>query len=189
MGSGRALAAELAIAQPARPTLRRAGGFRLWQLSLFPRAGQGLLRRNLEILVSAVAPAPAAVALHCIPRVLPGPCALVAECEGFALSKDSDQQPRTDGETVLLGTSRARDERHEACLVIIRGARLGSRIVPGDEPLVIGRAVEADFQIAERSISRQHCRIFRENDRYWIEDMGSTNHTWLNDEKVERAPL
>lgn len=90
---------------------------------------------------------------------------------------------------MLLGTSRARDERHEACLVIIRGARLGSRIVPGDEPLVIGRAVDADFQIAERSISRQHCRIFREEGRYWIEDMGSTNHTWLNDEKVERAPL
>lgn len=105
------------------------------------------------------------------------------------MSKESNHQPPTDGETFLLGTSRASDERHEACLVIIRGARLGSRIVPGAEPLIIGRAVDADFQISERSISRQHCRVFRADGRYWVEDLGSTNHTWLNDEMIDRAPL
>lgn len=105
------------------------------------------------------------------------------------MSKDTDRQPPTDGETVLLGTTRAGDERHEACLVIIRGARLGSRIVPGEDPLVIGRSVDADFQISDRSISRRHCRIFRENGRYWVEDLGSTNHTWLNDKQIDRAAL
>lgn len=105
------------------------------------------------------------------------------------MSKEADRQQPTDGETVLLGTARACDERHEACLVIIRGARLGSRIVPGREPLIIGRAVDADFQISERSISRQHCRVFLEDGRYWIEDLGSTNHTWLNDEMIERSAL
>ncbi|WP_376691288.1 diguanylate cyclase [Wenzhouxiangella sp. EGI_FJ10409] len=105
------------------------------------------------------------------------------------MSKDTDRQPPTDGETVLLGTTRAGDERHEACLVIIRGARLGSRIVPGEDPLVIGRSVDADFQISDRSISRRHCRIFRENGRYWVEDLGSTNHTWLNDKQIDRAVL
>lgn len=54
---------------------------------------------------------------------------------------------------------------------------------------MIGRAVDADFQISERSISRRHCRVFREEGQYWIEDLGSTNHTWLNDEQVQRAPL
>lgn len=104
------------------------------------------------------------------------------------MTSDTDRHP-TDGETVLLGSRRGVDERHEACLVIIRGARLGSRIVPGDNPLVIGRAVDADFQISDRSISRRHCRIFHEDGRYWIADLNSTNHTWLNDEMVERAPL
>jgi len=85
---------------------------------------------------------------------------------GTALSKRGDLQASTEGETVLLGTTRARDERHEACLMIIRGARLGSRMVPGDDPLVIGRAVDADFQISDRSISRHHCRIFRKDGCY-----------------------
>jgi diguanylate cyclase (GGDEF)-like protein len=105
------------------------------------------------------------------------------------VSKEPDRQPPTDGETVLLGTGRSAQERHEACLVIIRGARLGSRIVPGTDPVVIGRAVDADFQISERSISREHCRVFLDQGRYWVEDLGSTNRTWLNDEEIERAPL
>lgn len=105
------------------------------------------------------------------------------------MNKGSEQQPPTDGETVLAETGRTGNEGHESCLVIIRGARLGSRIVPGEEPLTIGRAMDADFQISERSISRYHCRVFLKEGRYWIEDLGSTNHTWLNDEQIERAPL
>jgi diguanylate cyclase (GGDEF)-like protein len=105
------------------------------------------------------------------------------------LSKDTDRQPPTDGETALLGTLRGSDERHEACLVIIRGARLGSRIVLGTEPLVIGRSVDADFQIADRSISRKHCRIVHADGGYRVEDLGSTNHTWLNERRIDSARL
>jgi diguanylate cyclase (GGDEF)-like protein len=105
------------------------------------------------------------------------------------LSKDTDRQPPTDGETALLGTLRGSDERHEACLVIIRGARLGSRIVLGTEPLVIGRSVDADFQIADRSISRKHCRIVHDDGGYRVEDLGSTNHTWLNERRIDSARL
>ncbi len=105
------------------------------------------------------------------------------------MTKNFNQQPPTDGETAFIGTTRNRDEAHEACLVIIRGARLGSRIVLGEEPLVIGRAVDADFQISEPGISREHCRVFCQDERYWVEDLGSTNHTWLNDEMIERSAL
>ena len=41
-----------------------------------------------------------------------------------------------------------------ACLVVLQGQRLGQRINLGDEPLIIGRAPEAEFQIIERSVSR-----------------------------------
>ncbi len=105
------------------------------------------------------------------------------------MSQESDKITRTDAETVVAGPRRDSRESHDACLVIIRGARLGSRIVLGDKPVVIGRSIEADFQISERSISRRHCRIFREEDRYWLEDLRSTNRTFLNEEMIERSPL
>ncbi len=71
-----------------------------------------------------------------------------------------------------------------ACLVVIRGERLGTRVELKDSGLVIGRAPEADFQIPERSVSRAHCRIFRDRDGYHVKDLDSTNHTYLNDQRV-----
>ena len=105
------------------------------------------------------------------------------------MAEDTDKNTHTDAETVLAGSRRDGSESHDACLVIIRGARLGSRIVLGDKPVVIGRSIEADFQISERSISRSHCRIFREDGRYWLEDLQSTNNTFLNEEMIERSAL
>ncbi|TAH41969.1 MAG: diguanylate cyclase [Elusimicrobia bacterium] len=76
-----------------------------------------------------------------------------------------------------------------ACLVVLQGQRLGQRINLGENPLVIGRAPEADFQIVERSVSRAHCRITREPAGYRIKDLDSTNKTFLNDQPIIEAEL
>ena len=105
------------------------------------------------------------------------------------MSEETSKSTRTDVETVVAGSRQETRDSHDACLVIIRGPRLGSRVVLGDKPVVLGRSVESDFQISERSISRRHCRIYREAGRFWVEDLNSTNHTFLNDEMTARAPL
>jgi diguanylate cyclase (GGDEF)-like protein len=105
------------------------------------------------------------------------------------LTSKIDQKETADGKTSLHGVSFEEQGGNDACLVIIRGARLGSRVVLGDDPLVIGRSVHADFQIAEQSISRRHCRVFRDDGRWWVEDLGSTNHSWINDRQIDKAPL
>ena len=76
-----------------------------------------------------------------------------------------------------------------ACLVVLQGQRLGQRINLGDEPLIIGRAPEAEFQIIERSVSRAHCQITREPAGYRIKDLDSTNKTFLNDQPIIEAEL
>ena len=76
-----------------------------------------------------------------------------------------------------------------ACLVVLQGQRLGQRINLGDEPLIIGRAPEAGFQIIERSVSRAHCRITRDPAGYRIKDLDSTNKTFLNDQPIIEAEL
>lgn len=105
------------------------------------------------------------------------------------MADDTQRDQKTDHETVVAGTRHETHEHHDACLVIIRGARLGSRVVLRDRSVVIGRSVEADFQISDKSISRRHCRIFEQEGRYWVEDLGSTNHTFLNEKVIERSPL
>lgn len=53
------------------------------------------------------------------------------------------------------------------------------------EGATIGKSREADCTIkGNQSISRIHARVSRENGEYYIEDCGSLNHTYLNDEIV-----
>lgn len=105
------------------------------------------------------------------------------------MEDDTDRTRGSEQDTKLLDSQRESAGRQAACLVVIRGARLGARIVPDGAEVVIGRDVHTDFQIAERSVSRRHCRILVEDDTHWIEDLDSTNRTYLNNEPIERAPL
>jgi diguanylate cyclase (GGDEF)-like protein len=72
---------------------------------------------------------------------------------------------------------------------VLQGQRLGQRIDIGDAPLVIGRAPECEFQIMERSVSRQHSKIWREPSGYRVKDLDSTNKTFLNDQPIIEAEL
>ena len=57
-----------------------------------------------------------------------------------------------------------------------------------NETITIGRAVENDIVITSKRISRQHARIRREGWRAMLEDMGSTNGTNLNGQRIH-API
>ncbi len=50
-----------------------------------------------------------------------------------------------------------------------------------DETTTIGRALENDIVITSRRVSREHARIRQEGWRRMVEDLGSTNGTYLND--------
>ena len=48
------------------------------------------------------------------------------------------------------------------------------------ESLVIGRSSRCDLAVSDRCLSRQHVRIFKSDDDWMVEDMGSRNGTRLN---------
>ena len=54
----------------------------------------------------------------------------------------------------------------------------------------MGRAPRADFIVDAALVSRLHCRfVIDERDGLGVEDLGSTNGTWVNGRKVAKAPL
>ena len=70
--------------------------------------------------------------------------------------------------------------REHAMLILQRGNQSG-RVFPLDQPnLIIGRSEECTIVLDDRQVSRQHARIFREGDRYFIADLGSKNGTHVN---------
>jgi hypothetical protein len=52
------------------------------------------------------------------------------------------------------------------------------------ETITIGRAVQNDVVITSKRVSREHARVRRDGWRVVLEDLGSTNGTFLNDERV-----
>lgn len=50
---------------------------------------------------------------------------------------------------------------------------------------IIGRGKKATLQIEDRYLSLKHCRIFKADDSFYIEDLNSTNGTSLNGEKLK----
>jgi len=65
----------------------------------------------------------------------------------------------------------------------------GEYPLPDEGELLVGRANELDLVLAEDMVSRKHARIFVSEAALSIADLGSTNGTFVNGEKIKRADL
>ncbi len=74
-------------------------------------------------------------------------------------------------------------------LIIHEGEKAGQRWTIRDDQLVIGRGGECDLVLPERQVSREHIRIFREGNLYYLRDLDSKNGTWVNGKQVKDATV
>ena len=56
-----------------------------------------------------------------------------------------------------------------------------------DKDIVLGRGGSSNIVIKDTYTSNQHARVFVKNGQCWLEDMGSTNGTFLNDVQVKQS--
>jgi len=77
----------------------------------------------------------------------------------------------------------------QPCLVIISGPELGRRIDLTHEEVSIGRSDQCTVCVNSDLVSRRHAVINRILGRYIVVDLKSTNGTFVNDQRVERAEL
>ena len=54
---------------------------------------------------------------------------------------------------------------------------------------VIGRREDCDLRIPLGEVSRKHCRLIRDGDALKLEDLGSSNGTYLNGQRVQESQL
>lgn len=78
------------------------------------------------------------------------------------------------------------DNLNQHKLILLEGPSIG-RIYTLDQPdLVLGREPGVDILIDSAGVSRRHARIFLQNDLYYIEDLGSSNGTFINGERLSK---
>jgi two-component system, cell cycle response regulator len=79
----------------------------------------------------------------------------------------------------------------DACLVLIYppGPEMGKRWPLAEKEIILGRGSDCDVQIDRDSVSRRHARVFQSDGEWHVEDLGSTNGSYINDRPIRRAPL
>lgn len=53
-----------------------------------------------------------------------------------------------------------------------------------DREVIVGRTADADVRVYDETVSRRHARIFEDEGRTVLEDLDSSNGTWLNGERL-----
>ena len=102
-----------------------------------------------------------------------------------------------EGGTLILqrplgGPEEKKPPSGDACLVNLHppGPDIGRRIPLLNLQYIVGRDSEAGFVVGRSSVSRQHARLYSDDDgQWWVEDLNSTNGTFVNEVRIKNQRL
>lgn len=86
--------------------------------------------------------------------------------------------------SVPSGTAPAATSATASRLVITSGSKEGLELPLGSEPLTIGRSSESGLVIRDDYTSTHHARLMLWGDEWVVQDLDSTNGTFLNGKRV-----
>ena len=92
-------------------------------------------------------------------------------------------------ETIISSMPEITEKEKQAYLLFISGPQVGKVVHLEGGSLVLGRGQEASLVINDPAISRQHSILTRVGTKVFVQDNGSTNGTYVNGRKVDRAEL
>ena len=71
-----------------------------------------------------------------------------------------------------------------SALVVTQGALSGTTVRLGDQPVTLGRSQESTIVLDDDYVSGRHARFYPRDGQWVVEDLGSTNGTYLDRTKV-----
>jgi sigma-B regulation protein RsbU (phosphoserine phosphatase) len=79
-----------------------------------------------------------------------------------------------------------------ALLITLQGPEVGRRYPLDGDKMILGRLFESNICLSGQAVSRQHAQVLRRDGAFLIEDLGSSNGTYLNGNRLpanEPAPF
>lgn len=92
--------------------------------------------------------------------------------------------PRGIAVTVSGRPAKVKRGRAAHNLVVTEGALAGTRLTLGEAQITIGRAEDSTLVITDDYASARHARLVPRGGQWFVEDLGSTNGTYLDRAKV-----
>ena len=71
-------------------------------------------------------------------------------------------------------------------VVIVDGGNTGEAVALADAPLLIGRGTDAAIRLDDDYVSTRHARIVASGDQWFVEDLGSTNGTYVGSSRISQ---
>ncbi len=71
-------------------------------------------------------------------------------------------------------------------VVVIDGANKGEAVSLEKAPLLIGRGSDAAIRLDDDYVSTRHARIVSSGDQWYVEDLGSTNGTYVGSSRISQ---
>lgn len=106
----------------------------------------------------------------------------------LVVRRDMVSRPAKAGRSVPVAAPaapRRKEQRGSARhLVVTQGALTGTRITLTGAPVTIGRADDSTLVLSDDYVSNRHARLVPADGAWLVEDMGSTNGTYLDRQKV-----
>ena len=102
------------------------------------------------------------------------------------LQAPRDAKPLTPARTSKRPSPRPtlRSRKTATKLVIVEGALTGTVVPLGTTAIVIGRAPDATVVLDDDFVSTHHARLTPNGNHWIVEDLGSTNGTWIDRTRV-----
>jgi hypothetical protein len=69
-------------------------------------------------------------------------------------------------------------------LLVVEGENPGTRAELADAPLLIGRGSDAAIKLDDDYVSTRHARVAVSGDEWFVEDLGSTNGTYVGPVRI-----
>jgi diguanylate cyclase (GGDEF)-like protein len=104
-------------------------------------------------------------------------------------TKEDLETTRVANAEKLQAELKRRSERDRAYLIVLAGAEVGKMYKLNEGDTMLGRSHRADVRIDDDSISRLHAKVTLAGSDIVIEDLGSSNGTLVNGERVARGAL
>ena len=88
----------------------------------------------------------------------------------------------------IVPASSAPPELRYVLLVVAPGGSIDQHDLPASEPCIVGRSAPAHIQLNDASVSRRHARLLRTPLGFALQDLGSSNGTFVNGDRLGSDP-